>query len=215
MKRKILPFLFLTFIFLSSSNAQDYAASVKVSTLGVNFEVIRSFGENFNARMGAAYFSYSINSGGGIEEYKYTASANLLSASLLADYFPFGQTFRISVGFLYNLNKGDIDLIPAKTTVIGGDEYTPDKLGNLKAEVDFNKIAPYIGIGLGNPTHGESGLGFTFDLGAAYQGAAKINLTAEGLLAPSAAPDQEEKLESNLSWFKWYPVLSFGIVYKF
>jgi len=213
--RKILLFLFLTLIFLSYSNAQDYAASLKVSTLGINLEIIRSFGHNFNARVGAAYFSYTLNSGGGNEQYRYTATANLLSASLLADYFPFGQTFRITGGLLYNLNKGDIDLVPTKTTVIGGDEYTPDKLGNLKADVDFNKIAPYIGIGIGNPTSGDAGLGFTLDLGAAYQGQARINLTASGLLEPSAAPDQEELLENNLSWFKWYPVLSFGIIYKF
>jgi hypothetical protein len=215
MKRKILLFLFLSLIFLSSSNAQDYAASLKVSTLGVNFEIIRSFGQNFNARVGCAYFSYTLNSGGGTEQYKYAANATLSSATLLVDYFPFGQTLRITGGVLYNLNKGNIDLIPTKTTVIGGDEYTPDKLGNLKATVDFNKAAPYLGLGLGNPTSGSSGLGFTFDLGAVYQGPAHINLTAEGLLAPSAAPDQEELLENNLSWFKWYPVLSFGIIYKF
>jgi hypothetical protein len=215
MKRKFLPFFFLYLIFLSSSNAQDYAASVKVGTLGINLEVIRSFGQNFNARIGAAYFTYSLNSGGGTEQYKYTANATFSSASLLADYFPFGQTFRITGGLLFNLNKGDIDLIPTKTTVIGGDEYTPDKLGNLKAAVDFNKIAPYIGIGIGNPTSGDAGLGFILDLGTAYQGQPHIKLNASGLLEPSAAPDQEEKLENNLSWFKWFPVLSFGIVYKF
>ena len=215
MKRKILLFFFLSFIFLSSSNAQDYATSIKVGTLGINLEAIRSIGQNFNVRVGAAYFTYTLDSGGGTEQYKYTANADLLSVSLLGDYFPFGQTFRITGGFLFNLNKGNIDLVPTKTTIIGGDEYTPDKLGNLKATVDFNIVAPYIGLGIGNPTSGDAGLGFTFDLGTAYQGQPHIKLNASGLLKPSAAPDQEETLENNLSWFKWYPVLSFGIVYKF
>lgn len=213
MKRYIIFFFFLSVVFLSSTRAQEYAASFKVSTLGVNLEAIRSLGPQFNARAGFAFFPYSAN--GGTKEYNYKANAKLFSVSALADYFPFGNTLRLTGGVIFNLNKGDINMVPAQSTIIGGDEYTPDKLGNLKADLDFNKVAPYIGIGLGNPTSGNSGFKFTFELGTIYQGPAKVKLSANGLLEPSAAPDQEERLESNLSWFKWYPVLSFGLVYKF
>lgn len=213
MKKTILSFFFLSVVFLSSIKAQDYAASLKVSTLGLNLEAIRSFGEQFNARAGFAFFPYSAN--GGTKEYNYKAKAKLFSISALADYFPFDNSLRLTGGVIFNLNKGDINMVPAKSTTIGGDEYTPDKLGSLKADLDFNKVAPYLGIGIGNPTGGNSGFKFTFDIGTIYQGPAKVKLSATGLLEPSAAPDQEKQLESNLSWFKWYPVLSFGLVYKF
>ncbi|MFO7445222.1 MAG: hypothetical protein R6W90_02600 [Ignavibacteriaceae bacterium] len=215
MKRNFLLFLSLCIIFISSSRAQEYAVSVKASTLGINGEIIRSFGSNINLRIGAAAFSYSLDGGGGTEQYKYTADAKLLSASLLADYFPFGQVFRLTGGVFFNFNKANIDLVPTKTTTLGGDEYTPEKLGSLQASLDFKKVAPYIGIGFGNPTSGNAGLGFTFDIGTVYQGPANVDLTANGLLEPSAAPDQEELLESNLGWFKWYPVVSLGLIYKF
>jgi len=40
-------------------------------------------------------------------------------------------------------------------------------------------------------------------------------LSAKGLLEPSAAPDQEKQLESNLNWFKWWPVITLGLTYEF
>ncbi|MCK5591624.1 MAG: hypothetical protein KAI72_06690, partial [Candidatus Pacebacteria bacterium] len=92
---------------------------------------------------------------------------------------------------------------------------TSEELGNLKANIKFNKVAPYIGLGFGNPTAGDSGFGFTFDLGTMYQGGAVVDLTADGLLAPTAAEDQERLIEDNLSWFKWFPVISLGLTYKF
>jgi len=104
---------------------------------------------------------------------------------------------------------------PTKSYTVGGDIYTPDLLGTMSADISFNKVAPYIGIGFGDPTAGSKGLGFTFDIGTVFQGAPKAKLSATGLIEPSASPEQQEKLESNLSWFKFYPVVSFGLTYKF
>lgn len=214
--KRISTFLLLSLFAFSSVNAQDYAASIKVSTLGINLEAIRSFGPDINARLGVAFFSYSMDGGGGAkDDYKYSGDLKLTSISALADWFPFQNFFRVTGGVLINLNKADITMTPSKTYTVGNDQYTPEKLGNMDAKIDFNKFTPYIGLGIGNPAAGESGLGFTLDLGTAYQGNPKVDLAADGLLSPSAAPDQEQKLEENLSWFKWYPVLSLGLTYKF
>jgi hypothetical protein len=134
---------------------------------------------------------------------------------MLADYFPFGNSLRLTGGFLINLNKAEIALTPTDSYVVGGDEYTPEKLGVMTADIDFNKFAPYIGIGFGNPMAGDSGLKFSFDIGTIYQGAPNIDLSATGLIEPSAEADNEATLESNLEWFQWFPVVQFGLTYKF
>ncbi len=213
MKIKLTVLLLLLAVF--SVKAQDYAASLKVGTLGINLEGVRSFGEDFNARVGFAFFNYNYDGGGGDEDFEYSAGLKLFSISMLADYFPFGNTFRLTGGVLINLNTFDVDLVPTETYTVGGDEYTPDKLGKLTAKIDFNKLSPYIGIGIGNPTAGDSGLKFALDIGTVYQGAPKVDLSATGLIEPSAAPDQQEQLQDNVSWFKWFPVVSLGITYKF
>lgn len=215
MKTKLLTSTFLLLFLASTISAQDYAAALKVSTRGIAAEVVRSFGEDFNVRLGYAYLTLNLEGGGGTEDYEYTAESNLNSISAIADYFPFGGSFRICGGVLFNLNSATTILTPTKTYKIGNDNYTPDKLGTLDAKIDFDPIAPYLGLGFGNPTSGDAGFSVTFDVGAMYHGAAKVDLTAEGLLEPSASQDQEELIENNLDWFKWYPNISLGLNYKF
>jgi hypothetical protein len=213
-KKLLLSFFLFTFAFTTYISAQDYAAVVKVSTLGITAEGLRSFGPDLNARLGFSFFSYKLEGGGGTkDDYKYAASANLTSVSLLADYFPFQNWLRLTGGLVINLNKAELEMDPAKSYTVGGQTYTPATIGGMDAKIDFNKVSPYIGLGIGNPTAGESGLGFTFDVGAMYHGSPKVNLNATGLLAPSA--DQAALIESNLDWFKFYPVLSLGLSYKF
>ncbi len=213
--KKLLAGAFLLFFITCTTAlyAQDYAASLKVSSLGISAEGIRSIGPSFNARLGISVFSYTYDGGGGTEDYSYSANLKLLSFSILGDWFPFQNFFRISGGFFVNLNKGDMTLNPAKTYTVGGSVYTPEKLGNLSAVIDFNKIAPYLGIGIGNPTAGPSGFDFSLDIGTYYQGSPNVDLSATGLLQPSA--EQGPIIEDNLKWFKFYPVLSLGISYKF
>lgn len=211
-----LRYLILLLLFLYTSVfPQEYAAGLKLSTLGVSAEGIRSFGDNFNVKIGLSFMSFSYNGGSDKDDYKYKADLSLLGVSALADWFPFQNGWRLTGGLILNLNKTEAILTPSKTYIVGGDHYTPEKLGNVDVEIKMNKVAPYLGFGFGNPVAGESGLKFTFDLGTYYHGSPKATLSADGLLSPSAAPDQEEKLTSNISWFKFYPVLSFGLIYKF
>jgi len=214
-KSLLLTILMLLSLGSTSVFAQDWAIALKASTLGGNVELYRSFGESFNVHLGANYFALKQDLDG-TEDYTAEADAGLMSFSALGDFFPVqSSSFRITAGLLFNLNEVDAILTPIKSYTVGGDEYTPDDLGTLDANIKFNPLAPYIGLGFGNPTSGESGFGFSFDVGTMYQGGSIVNLTAEGLLEPSAAEDQEKLIEDNLSWFKWYPIVSLGITYKF
>ena len=214
--KKLLLVVIVMFLLTSSQiSAQGFAIGVKASTLGLSFELDKSLVENLNLKAGGAFFSYTHNGGGGTDDYKYEGKLDLSSLFLLADWFPFGNSLRLTGGLLVNLNKANIDLTPTKSYTVGGDVYAPEDLGVLSAKVDFNAVSPYIGFGIGNPTSGDSGLKFTFDVGTIYQGSPGVDLSATGLIEPSAAPDQEAQLEDNISWFKWYPVVSFGLMYKF
>jgi len=216
MKKKSLLFIFLFWgLALSNIFAQEWATAVKVSTLGGNVELYRSFGDQFNAHVGFNYFALDYDMTGQ-EDFDATFSLGLMSISALGDYFPFESSgFRLTAGVYINLNNIDAVLTPTKSATVGGDVYDAENLGTLDANISFNKVAPYIGFGFGNPTGGDSGLGFTFEIGTIYQGGSIVDLTANGLLEPSAAPDQEQKFEENLAWFKWYPVVSLGLTYKF
>ncbi len=217
MKKNLFIILLFTAVLLPLQKvfSQDYALAVKINTLGVTGEAVRSFGSYFNTRVGVSIFNYSLNGGGGAkDDYKYVMDIKLKSISALLDYVPFKNGLRLSAGVVYNLNQLGALLTPTKTYSDGGDLYTPEKLGTMNMAISYPKVAPYVGLGFGNPTFGSSGLGITFEIGAFYLGAPKVELNATGLIAPSAAPDQAELIKNNLSWFKWYPAISLGINYK-
>lgn len=216
MNKKLLLVVLTIFLFCASQlAAQGFAIGAKASTLGLSFELDKSIFDNLNLKAGGAFFNYTHDGGGGSDDYTYEGKLELSSFFLLADWFPFGNSLRVTGGALINLNEANVVLVPSKSYTVGGDEYSPEELGSLSAKVDFNSVSPYIGLGIGNPVSGDSGLKFTFDLGTIYQGAPTVDLTGSGLIEPSAAPDQEQQLEENISWFKWYPVVSFGLMYKF
>jgi hypothetical protein len=215
MKIKLLVLLVLI-AFLSSFrelSAQNYAASLKVSTMGVNLEALRSFSSRFNARLGVAVLSYKANNVTSNEQLTVDGELKLLSLTALADWFPFRGIFRLTGGLVINLNKISMTMTPVKTYNDGNIQYTPDKLGQILADVTFDKVAPYLGIGFGNPTAGNRGFGFTIDLGTFYQGSPLASMSATKLLQPMES--QSGQLQDNLKWFKFYPVLSFGLTYKF
>lgn len=208
--------LSLLLVIASNTFAQNYALGLKLGTRGAGLDITRSFGNELNIGAGFAYMALTIEGGGLPEDYTYEAETNLFSFTLLADWFPItGSEFRLAGGVVINLNDVTAIATPTKTYQVGGDVYGPEELGTVDIIMEFNKVAPYFGIGFGNPTSGESGINWSIDVGTFYQGATAVDLKAEGLLSPSAAPDQEELIEDNISWFKWYPVIVLGLNYKF
>jgi hypothetical protein len=209
---------FLAFLLSSTEilNAQaNYAVSLRAGSQGIGVEGVRSITDNLNIRVGGYYFHYTYDGGGGSLEYNYSAKVKFFSVGGFADWFPWANNFKVTAGLIINLNKGDMDARPYKTYTIGGDLYTPEKLGTLNAKITFNSVAPYLGVGYGNRLIAGSGLRFSVDVGTYYQGSPSVALTANGLIKPSAAPDQEQKLEDNINWFKFYPIVSFGLSYNF
>jgi hypothetical protein len=191
---------------------QDYAVSAKISSVGISLEGLRKINDNFIGRAGFSFFSYSLSETNTDEDFNYDADLHLFSVSFLADYFPFQNNLRITGGFFINLNKADIVLNPSKSYRIGGTIYTPALLGSVSGKIKFNTVSPYIGLGFGNFMMYEKFL-FSFDIGTIYQGNPKVDLDAKGLLKPTK--EEEPKIEDNLSWFKFYPVVSLGITYIF
>jgi hypothetical protein len=192
-----------------TAQAQNYAVALKPGTSGIGIEAIRSFGQLYNVRFGYSYFNYDYRYEDS-DDYIMDSTVFISSVSAIFDWFPFERVFHISAGIFVNMNDVDAVLSPKESHDVGGRIYTPEMLGSLTANIDFNKAAPYFGIGFGNGYGKKSG--FTFDVGALYHGAPKVSLKTDGLLEPSAK--QAPIVEENISWFQFYPVISIGYIYK-
>lgn len=195
---------------------------VKVSTLGIGAEYSMKYSNDLYTRIGINGYNYD-HSGteSGID---YDIDLKLQTITLIADYHPFGNGFRLSGGLMLNNNELDFDGKASEGSYTINDvTYAASDIGSLDGKVDFKSVAPYIGIGYKN-TAKSGDWSFTAELGAMYQGEPNVDLNVNcgsGLSAAQCTAlrndvaAEESQLKDSIDGFKWYPVVSVGIVYKF
>ena len=214
--------LFASFVIIQPVEADEmtgFGVGAKVSTLGVGADIVGRINDSLNLRIGLQGFVYDVS-----ETYvdiDYDADLELFSGMLLADVFPFGNNFRISAGLMLNQNEVKMTGKPTNHTyTIDGRAYPSALVGNLTGTVDFNTVAPYVGIGYGGAFSDQSNWSLFCDLGVLFQGSPNVTYGADGILSYNpifqAHLEQERKeLEDELDKYEFYPVLSLGVTYKF
>ena len=163
---------------------------------------------------------------------------NLKTFEAHYDFFPRAGSFHISPGVLTFIG----DPMSATASVPGGSYFTiggqsyessPSDPVKGSAKFDFNPAAPVITVGWGNLVSRREGkhLAVPFELGIAFQGAPSSTLALSGSVCSqvgvncrSIASDstvqskvlsEETSLNSKMSAYKYYPILSLGIGFKF
>jgi len=207
---------------------------VKVSSLGIGGEAAVALTHRSNLRVGFNYFNYSdtFNKDGAT----YKGTLNLQSAQATYDVF-LVSSFHVSPGvLLYNGNK-----VTANVSVPGGQNFTLNNVSYMSDPADpvtgtgklsMYKAAPMVLFGFGNlvPRNGHH-FSTSIDIGAAYQGPPRVALNLGGSACdpsgvfcssissnPSIQANilaEQTKLNKSASPFRFYPVLSFGVGYKF
>ncbi len=218
-KKIILPALIaFTVLFSSSAYSGDNSVSIKAGLLGAGLEAGRSLSDSIGARIGINYFTYDYSATESDIEYDF--SLGLKTLSVLLDWHPFRGSFRLSGGIVFNGNRLDASATSSDTYDIGDRTYTASEVGSLDGEIDFDDVAPYVGLGWDTSFGRKEGLGFLFEIGAIYQGSPRVDLSASGPIASD--PDfinnlskEEDNLQSALDNFTYYPVLAVGLSYRF
>lgn len=212
MKRVLLSCLLL----LPAAALAETGITAKGGTLGLGVELNQSFNEYLGLRVGLNDFSYSYDTTE--DDIEYNFDLELSSKSLLLDIHPFGGNFRISAGILKNDNQFQGNAASQSSYTVGNNTYTPQEIGVLSSTVGFDDTAPYLSLGWAQQLE-DSGLGFALEIGAIMQGEPEATLTATGALSNPQLQDdlqrEEESLENDMKDFDTYPVISFGISYKF
>ena len=193
-------------------------AGLSIGTLGYGPQVVWTLVPNtFDARLSVGLLNYSYNTtSNGLQ---YNGHLKLQNAGLLADWHPFAGSFHLTAGAYYNDNRFDLSgQASAGSYTFNGTTYTVAEAGSVSARVTFNSVAPYLGLGWSNAGDGP-GLHFTSDIGVMYQGKPTASVTAtnptqNAQLAADVAASQAQ-LQSDLNSFQWYPVLQFGVNYRF
>ena len=197
----------------TNAAAVDTAVAVKLGTLGLGVEGTFGLTEHINARLGFNRYNYDTREK--VSDIRYDFDLKLKTISLFADWHPFGSAFRVTAGLMGNSNE--LTGSSSSTSVEIGDTTYVDV--GLDAKLDFDSTAPYLGIGWGNAVATGKGWGFNVDLGVMYQGSGNVTLTPTGsgasLVDSADLASEEQKFEDDIKGFKYYPVCTVGVSYKF
>lgn len=200
---------------LAPAASAQLGFAVRASTLGFGGDVSYALSPRLNVRLGGSYLPYSQSDR--VEQdgvtVQYEADGRAGSGQGLVDWFPAGNLFRVTGGLMLNLIEANARIFSVEPYTINEGQasektFSPERVGTMTGTAGYhNKVAPYLGLGLGNATRG--GLGFELEVGAMYAGKPKIDMTGTGLIAPTA--DQDQDLQNGLESFRVFPMLSLGI----
>jgi len=224
---------------INMAYAENIGVSAKAGTLGLGLEADYKINEDFNIRFQANAYNYEDD----FEEdgIDYDGEIDLSAAGIILDWRPFQSTFRISAGLYNNGNKlvGKATDIGNEIYDIGDEEYR-SVIGDplvIDANIELGKgTAGYLGVGWGNAE--PSGWMFSFELGVLFTGKPDVSIDARGSavvlvngieqqfsVSDSSNPlvqelnenirIEESNLEDDISDFEMYPVITFGIGYRF
>ena len=205
----------------SVNNKRAFNTSLKLGTLGLGLDISTPINDKLSARFNLN--GASITQTDTQDDNDFEGTLDLTTAGIVVDYYPFENNFRLTTGAYYNGNGFKGNIKPSATTTIEIDDkdYTAAEMGSLDSKIEFDKFAPYIGLGWGNDAH-DKGWGFTFDLGVLYHGKGKGTLTPKDV-SPLVDRDEldrhikneEQTINDDLSDYQFYPVIAFGVNYSF
>lgn len=195
------------------------AVSFKAGTLGVQGDLTVPFSKYVAGRVSLGYlaYTYSVN----VDHVDYDFDINMPSAALLLDWHPAGGGFRVSGGVIMNPHdfSAKASTEPGRLYKIGDHYYPGSTLGNLEADADFNKAAPYLGIGYNGAFTQDGNWFFTFDLGVMYWGEADVDLKASNPFIDDVFREdiqkEENRIEDEIQPLQFWPVAAIGVAYRF
>ena len=124
------------------------------------------------------------------------------------DYLPFKKSslyVTTGVGYTYNMRTA----IVANTTTgldISGTFISAEDFGKINFEIKWNKITPFIGIGIGRAVP-KRRFGVSAELGSYYIGSPKLQMEYTGILEITNIDEALPKIEKNMAGYAFLPYL--------
>jgi hypothetical protein len=191
----------------------DFGLGLRIGTQGAGAELGVGLGKRVGIRGG--YYAGEVSGDYEETDIDYEGELTLGGPGLLVDFHPMKGSFRLSAGMFSNKNAIDLEGVATADREIGDATYTPDEIGTLTGEIDFDDTAPYFGIGWGRLT-GNKRLGFLVDLGALKQGSGDVTVSSStGLIAEEDLEAEAAEIEEDIESYEFWPVLSFGLAIRF
>jgi hypothetical protein len=209
----------------NNASAVEVGAGVRAGTLGLGGDIDVGLNNILTARLG--FSGLTINQTVNVTDVTYGGKLKLSIPYAMIDVFPFSGGLRVTAGAVGSGPKFDVVARSngSGSYVLNRTQYSGAELTSLSGQFKFsNSVAPYVGVGYGNVASSSHRLTFLADLGVMYGGTPEITLNAT--CSPSASATtcrklvtdvgaEGRKLQADVTFLRWYPVVSLGLGYRF
>lgn len=230
----LLPVCVLTLCLVHSAQANtgNISAGIKAGTLGIGGELGLTLTDSLVLRGGANYLNFSFDSS--VSNVDYEMEPEFKNLSLILDWHPFENGFRLSGGVFLNDSKIKLNGSPEQDLLLPYASYASyisqaeELVGDVKVhgKAEMNNVAPYVGIGWNSNAPNEEGWGISCELGVLFMGSPSVSdlslsgsSTVEQLnnnaVVQQTLDDERKALEDDLEDFQYYPVGSVMVHYTF
>ena len=153
------------------------AIGPEIGTTGIGVQVTTPLWPHY-LNLTTGYSGFGLSYHGSTQGQGYHGNLRLGGAPVYLSAYPFPLPFHLDAGFFINQNRIDVDAKPSNGIyTFNGHQYTENMLGPVSGKTHWNTVAPYLGIGWGNPVEG-SHWTFTANAGVILEGGADARIEA-------------------------------------
>ena len=147
----------------------------------------------------------------------FNGNVKAQSVSMLADYFPMENGFRVTGGLNVNSTSAALNSTGNGTSTVNG---KPVNLANqfFNMEIKQPKVTPYLGIGYGFKPDRKSAWGFYADAGVMigkFTTTTNTSLVGQQGITQADIDAQTATVRDSVSKLSMFPKISVGVSYRF
>jgi hypothetical protein len=194
----------------------------QVSTQGVGLRLTYNLNPSIYLALEGNYFEYSDFSRE-VDGVDYNAEFDASNLGLTLNYLPIeGSGFRLTGGVFISNNEGSGKADGLGQSVeLDNTTYILGAGDSLGAEVEYNTVYPYVGIGWDWTLGASQNYILGVDLGVTYLGEPDATLTGTGVLFAPGSPGAsslaaaQQDFSDAVKDFSFFPVLKISLTYRF
>ena len=205
---------------VASGSIFNTAVELNVGTQGLGLEFKTPLFSRLSLRAGGNFLFLQTQREDtfGEEKANMKMDASFQQVHAIADFQPFANAksvmrkFILSAGAAYYFKaEGNANFQPTESYNYGQITFGPDEIGEVDAQVKWNRVAPYAGLGFTNLNLIKK-LKLNAGLGMYYFQAPDVKFTGTKMVAGNNE-ENEATVERNMKDYRYLPALTLGFSY--
>lgn len=226
--RHALPLSVVCFALFGTASAQDtgsLAVDASLGTTGVSAHAQLGVHPRLALRMGYNWLEFGRDD----QEFSgisYSGDLEFAGFGGFVDLHPLANAFTVTGGVFVGDKSAVLDAVPTTDVEIGSQTFTPDEVGTLSGDADFDDTAFFAGIGYDPSLYKNGSVSLIVRAGVMFTGEPTVTLDATALADEQlpqelrdrlrdALVEEADILADDIDDYAFYPVLTLGVGYRF